>query len=69
MADEENAYSFTTSATRKITLDNLGAEGFRMWRGGRLAELTLAYETWGELSPAADNAIIIFTGHSDNRMT
>ncbi len=64
MADEENAYSFTTSATRKITLGNLGAEGFSMWRGGRLAEVTLAYETWGELSPAADNAIIIFTGLS-----
>ena len=63
MADEDNAYSFTTSATREITLD-LGAEGFRMWRGGRLAEVTLAYETWGELSQAADNAIIIFTGLS-----
>ena len=34
MADEDNAYSFTTAATRKITLDNLGADGFRMWRGG-----------------------------------
>jgi homoserine O-acetyltransferase len=64
MADEENAYTFTTSATRKITLGNLGREGLKMWRGGRLAEVTLAYESWGELSPAADNAIIIFTGLS-----
>jgi len=62
MVDENNAYSFTTSATQKITL-GLGTEGFKMWRGGRLAEVTLAYETWGKLSASADNAIIIFTGH------
>ena len=35
-----------------------------MWRGETLPEVTLAYECWGELSPAADNAIIIFTGLS-----
>ncbi len=64
MANEENAYTFATSATRKLTLGNLGPDGLKMWRGGRLAEVTLAYETWGELSAAADNAIIIFTGLS-----
>ena len=63
MADEENAYSFATTATRQVSLD-LGADGFKMWRGERLPELTLAYESWGELSPEADNAIIIFTGLS-----
>jgi len=64
MADEDNAYSFTTSATREISLVNPGGEGFKMWRGDSLDEVTLAYESWGELSPAADNAIIIFTGLS-----
>lgn len=64
MADEDNAYSFTTAATRRITLANLPGGRFPMWRGGSLAEVTLAYETWGELSAAADNAIIIFTGLS-----
>jgi len=64
MADEEHAYSFTTDATRLIELGNLPAGGFRMWRGGSLAAVTLAYESWGELSPAADNAILIFTGLS-----
>ena len=63
MADEENAYTFATTATRQVSLD-LGADGFKMWRGERLPELTLAYESWGELSPEADNAIIIFTGLS-----
>jgi homoserine O-acetyltransferase len=64
MADEENAYSFTTKATRQVTLRNLGDEGFKMWRGGRLSEVTLAYESWGTLSDTADNAILIFTGLS-----
>jgi homoserine O-acetyltransferase len=64
MADENNAYSFTTAATRQIALNFPGNEGFKMWRGGRLAEVTLAYESWGELSASADNAIIIFTGLS-----
>ena len=64
MADEENAYSFTTAATRHITLSDFGDAGFTMWRGGSLPELTLAYECWGELSPTKDNAIIIFTGLS-----
>ena len=64
MADEENAYSFTTAATRHITLNDFGEGGFKMWRGGSLPELTLAYECWGALSPAKDNAIIIYTGLS-----
>jgi len=64
MADEENAYTFATSATQHITLTNLPAGGLKMWRGGRLPEITLAYESWGQLSAAADNAILIFTGLS-----
>jgi len=64
MADEEHAYSFTTDATRKIELGSLPAGGFGMWRGGNLPAVTLAYESWGELSPNADNAILIFTGLS-----
>jgi len=64
MADEEHAYSFTTAATRKIELGSLPAGGIRMWRGGNLPAVTLAYESWGELSPDADNAILIFTGLS-----
>jgi len=63
MADEENAYSFATKATRQQTL-KLDENGFRMWRGGNLSEVTLAYESWGTLSEAADNAILIFTGLS-----
>ena len=63
MADENNAYTFTTTATQQIML-RPGNAGFKMWRGESLPEVTLAYESWGELSPAADNAIIIFTGLS-----
>jgi len=64
MANEENAYTFATAATRHVRLENLGEDGFKMWRGGCLPEVTLAYESWGELSAAADNAILIFTGLS-----
>ena len=64
MADEENAYSFTTAATRHIKLGCLPEDGMKLWRGERLSEVTLAYESWGELNDRADNGIIIFTGLS-----
>ncbi|MDH3983894.1 MAG: alpha/beta fold hydrolase, partial [Gammaproteobacteria bacterium] len=35
-----------------------------MHRAGYLESPTLAYETWGELNEARDNAILIFTGLS-----
>src|SRR5690606_6647370 len=39
---------------------------FPMKRGGALRGARMAYETWGELSPARDNAILILTGLSPN---
>ncbi len=39
-------------------------ETFRMRRGGELERPTIAYETWGELSPSCDNAVLLFTGLS-----
>jgi len=64
MANEENAYSFTTLATRSVRLTDFDGGPFKLWRGEQLPEITLAYESWGELSPAADNAILIFCGLS-----
>lgn len=37
---------------------------FAFKRGGALHGARLAYETWGELNPARDNAIVILTGLS-----
>ena len=37
---------------------------FAMYRGGHLDSPTLAYETWGELSPERDNAVLLHTGLS-----
>ncbi|MGI9344279.1 MAG: homoserine O-acetyltransferase MetX [Gammaproteobacteria bacterium] len=37
---------------------------FRMRRGGTLEAPDIAYETWGELNAAGDNAVLIFTGLS-----
>jgi homoserine O-acetyltransferase len=54
-----------TAATRFAPLiGDYGTSDFVMKRGGRLAEVTIAYESWGELSTNHDNAILIFTGLS-----
>jgi homoserine O-acetyltransferase/O-succinyltransferase len=37
---------------------------FPMWRGGVLHGARSAYESWGELNPARDNALLLFTGLS-----
>jgi len=37
---------------------------FEMRRGGHLDRPVIAYETWGQLNAARDNAILIFTGMS-----
>ena len=40
------------------------ARPFRCDWGGELPEFTLAYETWGALAPARDNAVLLHTGLS-----
>jgi homoserine O-acetyltransferase len=37
---------------------------FCLWRGGELHGARVAYECWGELSQARDNAVLLFTGLS-----
>ena len=37
---------------------------FQMWRGGALHGAQIAYETWGKLNAARDNALLLFTGLS-----
>jgi homoserine O-acetyltransferase len=37
---------------------------FSMKRGGELHGAHIAYETWGELNPARDNAVLVLTGLS-----
>ena len=39
---------------------------FPMKRGGALQDARVAFETWGTLAPAADNAVLILTGLSPN---
>lgn len=40
------------------------SDPFPMWRGGVLHGAQVAYETWGRLNPARDNAVLLFTGLS-----
>lgn len=49
-----------SDARRYFTLSS----PFVMKRGGALIDASLAYETWGTLSAAGDNAILILTGLS-----
>lgn len=37
---------------------------FGLYRGGVLHQARIAYECWGQLNPARDNAILLFTGLS-----
>lgn len=39
-------------------------EALSLYRGGTLHHFDLAYETWGVLNPAGNNAILLFTGLS-----
>ena len=49
-----------TQARKKVVI----AGEFPMHRGGTLLSPTIAYETWGKLNQARDNAVLIFTGMS-----
>ena len=49
-----------TDATRYCPLPS----PFRMRRGGQLHEAVVAFETWGALNDARDNAVLILTGMS-----
>lgn len=40
------------------------SDPFPMWRGGVLRGGRIAYETWGKLNAARDNALLLFTGLS-----
>jgi len=50
----------TTSGVKTIHIPS----PLTLQRGGVLQEVVLAYETWGELNEARDNAILLFTGLS-----
>ena len=56
----ENHHEFIPPATQQIHI----CEPFTMKRGGRLSEVTIAYETWGELNADKSNIILLFTGLS-----
>ena len=53
---------FIPPGTRWIDLPS----PFAMKRGGELHGARMAYETWGELNAARDNAVLILTGLSPN---
>jgi len=66
MSDELKSLHIS-KATKTVSLvGDYGMSDFVLRRGGHLPEVTVAYESWGELSTNSDNAILIFTGLSPN---
>jgi homoserine O-acetyltransferase len=55
--------AMTSEHLRTVTFGSF-QEPFRLLAGGTLPEVTIAYECWGELSPARDNLVLITTGIS-----
>ncbi len=49
-----------TAAREYVVLN----QPFEMYRGGRLEDVTIAYESWGRLAPDRDNVLLLFTGLS-----
>ena len=63
--DNQNAAFVVPPATRFVDLTgDYGMREFVMYRGGRLPEVRVAYETWGELASNHDNVVLVFTGLS-----
>jgi homoserine O-acetyltransferase len=59
-ADLELAEVSLGPATKMVRLP----DPFPFWRGGNLRDGRVAFETWGELNAARDNAVLLFTGLS-----
>jgi len=58
----ENHHEFIPPATQQIYIH----ESFSMRKGGILPEVSIAYETWGELNADKSNVVLLFTGLSPN---
>jgi len=58
--DRQPAAARTVSSSATVALP----DPFALYRGGALRGAQLAYESWGRLNEARDNAILLFTGLS-----
>jgi hypothetical protein len=71
-APREHEHALRAAAASELAEVTLGPatkfaalpDPFPFWRGGTLSEGRVAYETWGQLNGARDNAILLFTGLS-----
>ena len=64
---QNNAGVKIPPATRIVRLSgDYGTSDFVMRRGARLAEVQLAYESWGTIAANHDNVIVVFTGLSSS---
>ena len=49
------------------TSELLFSDAMDLESGGRLEELEIAYETWGELNETGDNAVLVCHGYTNNQ--
>jgi homoserine O-acetyltransferase len=66
---EKALHAATSSELAEVTLGPATRfaslpDPFPFWRGGTLSDGRVAFETWGELNAARDNAVLMFTGLS-----
>ena len=64
MHESRTSRSITPATQFAELIGDYGTSDFVLKRGGRLPQVTIAYESWGELSVNHDNVILIFTGLS-----
>lgn len=62
LPSRENHHEFIPVATQQVHI----RQPFTLKHGGILPEVTIAYETWGELNANKSNVILLFTGLSPN---
>ena len=56
---------YIVKGAKSVQIKNdFGMSYFSLFKGGKLKNVNIAYETWGKLSINKDNAILVFTGLS-----
>ena len=59
MSDPPSSDDLRTARPLRHAKTWVSAEGIELENGGRIEEVTVCYETWGELNAARDNAVLI----------
>ena len=59
MSDPSSSDDLRTARPLRYAQTWISPDGIELENGGRLEQVTVCYETWGELNAAGDNAVLI----------